>query len=287
MNIKSERKFKLMLPDTRILSWYESGSEEGEPVVFFTGAGMSGLLSVDDKVLLEKNIRFIIPNRPGLSDSTFDPNKSLASFSHDILFLLNYLDIKKVSVLSFSQGAVFAMAFCFYYHDYVKNLAIISGQDQFSYLKTKEQLISDVVNMQQQANSNPKILSEWISKNITAEWLIDFILKYSNRVDLAIYQSSNFLPIYQSCMADAFKQGNAGYTQDLLMTMQPWGFSPENILTPTQLWYGLKDTSTVHSPDFGELLSQRFPNAKRYTYPDEGGALLWTKTHEILSKIIS
>lgn len=103
MNIKGERKFKLMLPDTRILSWYESGSEEGEPVVFFTGAGMSGLLSVDDKVLLEKNIRFIIPNRPGLSDSTFDPNKSLASFSHDILFLLNYLDIKKVSVLGFSQ----------------------------------------------------------------------------------------------------------------------------------------------------------------------------------------
>lgn len=49
----------------------------------------------------------------------------------------------------------------------------------------------------------------------------------------------------------------------------------------------MKDTSTVHSPDFGELLSQRFPNAKRYTYPDEGGALLWTKTHEILSKLIS
>ncbi|MEQ5186676.1 alpha/beta hydrolase, partial [Providencia alcalifaciens] len=91
--------------------------------------------------------------------------------------------------------------------------------------------------------------------------------------------------VYQECMAEAFKQGNDGYTQDLLIAMQPWGFSPEEIKTPTTLWYGMKDTSTVHSPDFGELLFERFPNAERHLWPEEGGALLWTKTEEILLEL--
>jgi hypothetical protein len=48
----------------------------------------------------------------------------------------------------------------------------------------------------------------------------------------------------------------------------------------------MKDTSTVHSPDFGTLLLQRFPNAQRYLWPEEGGALLWTKTEDIFFGLV-
>ncbi|NHW17392.1 alpha/beta hydrolase, partial [Escherichia coli] len=38
---------------------------------------------------------------------------------------------------------------------------------------------------------------------------------------------------------------------------------------------------------FGKLLSQRFPHAQRYVYDNEGGSLLWTKTSQILTNLIS
>lgn len=283
MEIKNSRKYNVLLPDNRILAWYESGPEQGKPVLFCTGAGMSGLLGVDNRLLYKLNIRLITPTRPGLGDSTFDPKKSLKSFSKDILFLLDYLNIENINVMGFSQGAVFAMALCIYCC--VDKLVIVAGQDQFDYPDTRNKLTADVVNMQQQAVGSPDALAGWINQNITANWLMDFILNYSADVDLAVYKSANFLSIYQECMAEAFKQNNEGYTQDLLIAMQPWGFSPEEIKTPTTLWYGMKDTSTVHSPDFGELLFQRFPNAERHLWPEEGGSLLWTKTEEILLEL--
>lgn len=284
MKVKNSRKYNVVLPDNRILEWYESGSEQGKPVVFCTGAGMSGLLGVDIEYLNKLNIRLITPTRPGLGNSTFDPHKTLKSFSQDILFLLEHLNIKNFNVVGFSQGAVFAMALCFYCH--VDKLVIVAGQDQFDYSDTRNQLTDDVANMQQQAVSAPDVLASWIKQNISANWLMDFILNYSADVDLAIYQSVDFLPVYQECMAEAFKQGNEGYTQDLLIVMQSWGFSPEDIKTPTTLWYGMKDTSTVHSPDFGALLFQRFPNAQRHLWPEEGGSLLWTKTEDILLELV-
>ena len=285
IDLKNSRKNNVVLKDNRVLSWYESGPEQGIPVLFCTGAGMSGLLGVDVNILNKLNIRLITPSRAGLGDSSFDSEKTLKSFSEDIIFLLNqHLKINKFNVIGFSQGAIYAMALCKYAN--VNKLAIVAGQDQFDYPATNKQLISDVVNMQKQAIDSPDELVNWIKQNITANWLMDFILNYSADVDLVVYQSPDFFSVYLQCMKEAFAQGNEGYTQDLLNTLQPWGFTPEEIKIPVTLWYGMKDTSTVHSPDFGKTLFERFSHAQRHLYPDEGGSLLWTKTEDILVQFI-
>ena len=54
--------------------------------------------------------------------------------------------------------------------------------------------------MQQQAVFDPDGLKAWIIENITADWLMDFILNYSADVDLALYQENKFFPVYQACM---------------------------------------------------------------------------------------
>jgi hypothetical protein len=61
----------------------------------------------------------------------------------------------------------------------------------------------------------------------------------------------------------------------------------EEITIPVDLWYGGKDTSTVHSPDFGATLALRLPNVSRTFEPNEGGSILWTKSEQILSKLKS
>ncbi|MEY0980467.1 alpha/beta fold hydrolase [Providencia alcalifaciens] len=273
----------MTLADGRQLCWFESGPKTGFPVIFCTGAGMSGTLGFGLDLLQQLNIRLIVPERAGLGGSTFQTKKSLKSFAMDIQALLNEQSIDTFSVIGFSQGAVFAMAIAYYCQP--NSLSIVSGQDQFEYPDTRAKLTADVVNMQEQALHTPDNLSDWLLKNVTGEWLLAFILNCSAEIDQQLYNEEQFLAAYTSCIQRAFAQGNQGYVQDLLITLQEWGFTPENIQCPTSLWYGELDMSTVHSPDFGEVLASRFLNCNRYLYPQEGGSLLWTQADAILTNI--
>ncbi len=220
MNIKNQRNNITLLPDGRRFSWYDSGPETGTPVVFCTGAGMSGSAGFGIPYLADNNIRLITPDRPGLGDSSPDAGKSPESFAADVTFLMQSLGYTRFRAAGFSQGAVYAMALAYYAQ--VSALALISGQDQFDYPPTRALLSADVIDMQYNARTQPDGFTAWVRENITADWLMSFILNYSGETDLAVYQAADFLPVYRQCMAEAFSQGNEGYTQDLLIAMQEW-----------------------------------------------------------------
>lgn len=273
----------MKLPDSRLFCWFESGPKTGFPVIFCTGAGMSGSLGFGLDLLEKLNIRLIVPERAGLGESTFHPEKSLKSFAMDVQALLDEQSITQFSVVGFSQGAVFAMAVAHYCQPI--SLSIVSGQDQFEYPATRAVLSADVVNMQEQALNTPKALSDWLLKNVTGEWLLAFILNCSAEIDQQLYNEEHFLEAYSHCIRRAFAQGNQGYVQDLLIALQKWEFTPETTHVPVSLWYGELDMSTVHSPDFGKILASRFPNCQHHLLSDEGGSLLWTQAEAILADI--
>lgn len=279
----NSRQHIMTLPDGRQLCWFESGPKTGFPVIFCTGAGMSGNLGFGLDLLEKYNIRLIVPERAGLGDSTFHAHKSLKSVALDIQALLDNQGIKQFSVLGFSQGGVFAMSVAHYCQP--ASLSIVSGQDQFEHPATRAKLTADVVNLQEQAVNTPENLSDWLQKNVTGEWLLAFILNCSAEIDQQLYNEAHFLDAYTDCMCRAFSQGNQGYVQDLLLSLQNWEFNPEDITCPTALWYGELDMSTVHSPDFGAVLADRFFNCNHHLYTQEGGSLLWTQADAILTDL--
>ncbi|WBA58214.1 alpha/beta hydrolase [Providencia sp. 21OH12SH02B-Prov] len=281
--LTTTRHNSLQLPDGRHLSWYESGPKTGFPVIFCTGAGMSGTLGFGIEFLNRFGLRLIVPERAGLGDSSQDPQKSLSRFAADIAVLLHSQQIKHYSVIGFSQGAVFAMALAFY--GTPNALSIVSGQDQFEHPATRERLRSDVINMQEQAINSPEALADWLKKNVSAPWLLAFILNCSAEIDQQLYHEATFLEAYTECMNRAFVQGNLGYVQDLLITLQAWPFQPEQIQCSVSLWYGQKDESSVHSPDFGHILATRFPHCQHFLFKNEGGSLLWTQSEAILKNL--
>lgn len=185
MNIKNQRKNITLLPDGRRFSWYDSGPETGTPVVFCIGAGMSGSAGFGIPYLADNNIRLITPDRPGLGDSSPDAGKSLKSFAADATFLMQSLGYTRFRAAGFSQGAVYAMALAYYAQ--VSALALISGQDQLDYPPTRALLSADVIDMQNNARTQPDGFIAWVRENITADWLMNFILNYSGETDLAVY----------------------------------------------------------------------------------------------------
>ncbi|ATB32895.1 alpha/beta fold hydrolase [Melittangium boletus] len=279
-----DRTRQLDLEDGRRLGWSEWGDVHGTPVLFCTGAGMTRSFGFGADALRELSVRLICIDRPGLGGSAPDPDKSLASYARDVVSVLRCEGIVRPAVVGFSQGAPFAVAVAGM--NTVSALALVSGQDELAYPPTRRMLHPDVAGLVAAIEADREGFEASFAARVDARGLWSLIIGMSAPEDRVLYNEPAFAAAYQQSLAEGFAQGPGGYVRDLTLAMSRWSTRPEAISVPVSLWYGQRDTSPVHSPDFGATLSSRFPNARLHVLPDEGGSLLWTRSRDILRELV-
>jgi pimeloyl-ACP methyl ester carboxylesterase len=280
----ADRSDRLVLADGRTLAWREWGPEGGAPVLFCTGAGMSGALGLDRAVVERLGVRLLAVDRPGLGDSSPDGGKTLASFAADIRVLAAACDLADLRALGFSQGAPFALALAA--SGAVRAVAIVSGQDELAFPEVYQRLPVEVAVMVDAARADPSRFEADIAAIASADWLWTMTLMMSGPADRAVYERPPFADFFRQSLAEGFAQGTAGYARDLALALAPWPFAVEDIAVPTRLWFGRQDTSPVHSPDHGLTLARRLRAAPHVIDPAVGSAVLWTRAHDILAALL-
>ena len=246
---------------------------------------MSGSLGFADPYLAELGVRLMAIDRPGLGRSSFNAEGSLTSWAGDIRELISQRHLTTPLALGFSQGAPYALQLAA--AGLVEALAVVAGQDDFSYEPCFSLLPDHLRGMIQFLNSDGSAFSETLRGTVDASWLWNIIMEMSSSTDRAVYVSEPFAKAYKVCLEEGFRQGVDGYLQDLANTWRPWPFRVEDICVPVDLWYGLDDASPVHSPDFGQILAGRMPNARRHVTEGEGSALLWTQGKSIITTLLA
>lgn len=274
-------KDSVELPDGRQLAWSRWGPQDGYPVIFCTGAGMSGSLGFGADHLSELGLRLLAIDRPGLGRSTPHPTKTLTTWTDDVRWLVKHRELGPVATVGFSQGAPFAFALAG--SGAAHAVAIAAGQDDM--LSVRHLLPPDVVAMVDAAVYDPARFERDIAETASAQWLWRTINNMITEQDRKLYTVGRFARAYRRCLDEGFAQGSEGYARDLLNTLGPWPVPAEQISAPVDLWYGQLDSSPVHSPDFGLTLLQRLPDARHHLLPDEGGSILWTRSKEILEGV--
>lgn len=274
---------RLNLPDGRRLGWHEWGAQNGKAVIFCPGAGMAGAIPFGEEAARRMGLRILSVDRAGLGASDTNAEKSFASWSGDVAYLLRHLGVNEAVAIGFSQGAPFALALADI--GLVKAVSVVSGQDELASPGVLSQLPEAVANMVQLAKDDPERLEADIAAIATAEWLWQMIETMSGPQDRAFYAAETFAPLYRRALDEGFRHGAAGYARDTRLAMAPWPFRLEDITCPVRLWYGLADTSPVHAPDFGETLSKRLPNSKLMRLEGEGSAILWSHADAILEDL--
>ncbi|MFP5322474.1 MAG: alpha/beta fold hydrolase, partial [Acidimicrobiia bacterium] len=89
----------------------DRGDPDGVPVVYCHGSPDSRLARhPDDALAGVAGVRLLAPDRPGIGHSDPDPDATPASVADDVVALLDRLGIERAGVLSWSTGAVFALA---------------------------------------------------------------------------------------------------------------------------------------------------------------------------------
>ena len=280
-----DRRRHLVLPEGRRVGWTEWGSPRATPVLFCTGAGMSGTLGLGADVLQALGVRLLCVDRAGLGGSAPDPDKSLERYARDVAAVLRAEELVRPPVLGFSQGAPFAVALAG--AGLVSAVALVSGQDELAHPSTKRLLPPEVAAMVTAIETDRAGFEAAFTPRVDAEGLWGLVLGMSAAEDRAHYEAPAFAAAYRASLAEGFAQGPGGYVRDLTLAMGRWPTRPETLSLPVSLWYGGRDTSPVHSPDHGATLASRFPNATRHVLAEEGSALLWTRARDILLELLA
>lgn len=275
----------MQLYDGRRLAWYEWGAVDALPVLFCTGAGMSGWLGFGTSYLPDLGLKLIAIDRPGLGSSDPHPNKTLSSWVDDTREFIQFNNLHNVLAVGFSQGAPFAFALAA--QNLVQAIAIVSGQDELAHPRLRPLLHPDVEGMIAAVQKDAVGFERHFSQIVTPEVLWQLIIGMSGERDRLLYESDTFSKAYQRALQEGFAQGAQGYARDLVNSLSIWTVKLENITITVDLWYGALDTSTVHSPDFGATLALRLPNVSHTVDSEEGGSILWTRAWDILAKLKS
>jgi pimeloyl-ACP methyl ester carboxylesterase len=276
-----ERQETTRLRDGRLLAWSEWGPETGVPVIFCTGAGLSGSLGFGASAVGELGVRLVAVDRPGLGRSDPHPVKTLDTWVGDVRELSDARGLEGARAVGFSQGAPFALALAA--AGLVEAVAVVSGQDELAHPSVRPLLHPEVERMVEAVERDAAAFEAQFAEIVTADALWRLIVDMSSEHDRAVYEGEAFAGAFRRALEEGFARGARGYARDLAISLGRWPFKLEKIATPVDLWYGGRDASPVHSPDFGATLEARLPNATRTLDPDEGGSILWTRSRDILS----
>jgi pimeloyl-ACP methyl ester carboxylesterase len=279
-----ERRDHVVLPAGRCLAWSEWGPLLGRPVLFCTGAGMSGSLGFAEAALSDLGARLISIDRPGLGRSDDDPGGTLATWADDVAELVRQRELHDVVAVGFSQGAPFALQLAS--AELVRAVAIVAGQDDFSHPPTFKKMDPQVIGMIDGLRENLEAFKQNI-KMANPDWLWSMVMSMSSKQDQLAFGKEAFASAYRHSLDEGFSQGSEGYARDVVNTWSPWPFCLEDLHVPVDLWYGRMDTSPVHSPDFGETLAARIPHSRLFIDNAEGTAMLWTRGEKVLRELLN
>lgn len=283
--MQSEQQHRVITADGRVLSGTSYGPAEGRPVLFIAGAATSKLMTFGSDLLSTLNVQMLTMDRPGIGESTPDPDRTLASTATDYQVFVSAVlgdHSRRVAVVANSQGAVFGLAFAL--ASGAESLTLVSPADEIAHPLIRAMLPPDATMLSDLAQTKPEEATA-ILAGFSARAMEEMVLSGSGAEDAAFYRREPFLSLYRRSLEEGFNNGGAGYVRDTLIAMRPWDLDLDAIACPVQVLFGAGDLT--HSPDHGETLAGRIPGATRIVFPDAGGALLWTHARKILESVTS
>lgn len=261
----------ITLPDGRKLAYAEFGQPNGYPVIYFHGGGVCSRLEpllLGDELISQSGIRMIAPDRPGIGQSDFQPNRGFADYPPDVVFLANALGLDKFSVLGISGGGGYVSACAAKIPDRLLNAVVVSGAWEMNDLSDLPMLTRWVFILAKKFPALYEIILKLLLRSFQGDpkKLLAMIKKQSPAVDYAILEQR--IQAFQTAAIEALRQGTKGAALDVLLYLHPWDFSLDEIQIPITFFHGGQDRNVPIS--MAKRAVHKLPTAKLFAYPEEG-----------------
>jgi pimeloyl-ACP methyl ester carboxylesterase len=285
----------LRLKGEKDLAYSEYGRATGTPVLFFHGWPSSRTMAqLTDAAARELGVRIISPDRPGIRDSSFQPNRKLSDWPEVVEQLADHLGIDQFRILAISGGAPYAYATAWKIPERVRAVAVASGAPPIVDLSDHSGLLSLYRRLLWLYRHSPQALRVLfflvgaiarIRPPVRCRPLVLKLLKLQPCDASSLEDSVAFEACFES-QRRAWRASIKGLTVDAEIFAASWGFRLEDVDVPVHLWHGTKDRA--FSVQIAEVVARRLPNCTVRYVEDEGHYSLPIRhVREILTDLIN
>jgi pimeloyl-ACP methyl ester carboxylesterase len=291
--MKKERFVQLQ--GDAVVAFQEYGDANGVPVMFCHGWPSSCTMArLTDEPARELGVRIISPDRPGISGSSLQPNRTLADWPRVMERVLDHVGIGEFRALAISGGAPYAYAMAATMPERMRAIAIVAGAVPMAELEEARGLLPLYRWMLALHRSRPQLLRRLfcMARPILAlrppvhlrPLLLKMLMLRPCDAE-SLRDAAAFEAIFES-QRRAWRGSAEGVMVDAQIYAQPWGFSLEDVRVSVRLWHGKQDRAfSVH---LAEEVAKRLPDCNA-RFIDNAGHYSLPIRHmrEILADLVS
>jgi pimeloyl-ACP methyl ester carboxylesterase len=262
--------------DGRDLEVLRQGPEDGLPLVFHCGtpnAPVEFPLLTD--AVVAHGCQLIAYARPGYAGSTPHEGRAVADAASDVAAILDELGLDRFVTLGWSGGGPHALACAALLPDRCRAAASLAGVAPF-----------DAEGLDFLAGMGPENVEEFGTAAQSRTALEAFLEGHAaelaavtgdqvaaalggliDEVDRAAL-TGDLAEVMAAMCRRAVSSGIAGWRDDDLAFVAPWGFELSGITVPVSIWQGAHDRMVPFA--HGQWLAAHIPGARVHLYDDEG-----------------
>ena len=266
---------EIKLRDGGTVAVSEYGAQSGAPIFFCHGWPSSRTMAeLTDTAARELNLRIISPDRPGIRDSSLQPERKLLDWPPLLAELADKMGIGEFRMLGISGGAPYALAAAWAMPERVRAIAVVSGvpplaemTDRGGLLALYRWLLFFYPRHRELLRFSFHAVRPFLSRKVPIR-LRPLLLKLLQPCDANVMRD---IAAFEACFESqrqAWRASADGLMIDAEIYAQPWGFPLEEIRAPVRLWHGKKDRS-FHWP-LARSLGERLPVCTEHLVENEG-----------------
>jgi pimeloyl-ACP methyl ester carboxylesterase len=253
----------------------EYGDAHGPPVFFCHGWPSSRTMAeLAHDAAVDLGARIISPDRPGIRDSPFQPNRRLIDWPPLLNEIADRLEIDRYRILAISGGAPYAYASGWMTPERVEKIAVVSGAPPLDQLDDHDGLLPIHRRMLALRETRPRLLKSlfYLARPFVAMRmpirLRPLLLKFLQPCDANVLRESRAFDVCFESARQAWRSSAVGVMADAEVYATPWGFPLEEVRVPVALWHGTKDRTFAHR--LAEDVATRLPNCGFHLIEDAG-----------------
>jgi len=278
-------------PDGRNLDVLRHGAPDAFPLVFHCGTpnAPAEFPQLFDAVT-DRGWQLVAHARPGYAGSARHEGRSIADAASDVAAILDHIGQTEFVVLGWSGGGPHALACAALLPDRCRAAASLAGVAPY-----------DAEGLDSLAGMGPENVEEFGAAARSHDELRDFLENFAAGLrDITAEQVAGELgglidhvdrgaltgevaASMARMLRRAVSTGIAGWFDDDLAFVKPWGFDLDTIPVPVSIWQGAHDKMVPFA--HGEWLADHVPNARVHLYDDEGHLSLVNQLPRILEDL--
>lgn len=269
----AERKY-FFGPQGRRLSVCEWGGIDKPVILLIHGfPGCAEHAKLMSETPFWNSFRLIAMDRPGYGDSDVQPRITPLDFARQVQELLAELKISKLSIISISGGAPYALAIAFLLPDVVARVTCVAGvgpisMETFFYMNGQQKKTWFIQKLFPRPVLNYALGKVWKKGVDKMDDLLFTRLDEFSESDRKVFNHPQLGPELIATTKNALRQGPGGIIDDMFVYGKAWGFNLKHVHCPVTFWHGTSD-EVVHKR-FSKLMSRRVARGFLRIVPNEG-----------------